>query len=106
MMGCKHTNPTRQRGNTSPTRQRGVLVLAAVVVLIGAASPALAADPADAAAKVAALAPEQKADLLRKKERFDALPEGERERLRELHTSLETTPNSLALSQTMDRYSE
>ena len=100
-----HPNPL-PRGEREPELARislAAMLVGMLVLLVGSAA---AADSTDPAQRLASLAPEQKEELLRKKERFDALPAGERERLRELHTSLSAAPNSPALSQTLDRYCE
>ena len=47
---------------------------------------------------------EQKDELLHKKERFDALPDSEKEHLRELHAKIEATPYPRQLHQTLSRY--
>lgn len=53
-----------------------------------------------------ALSPEEKAALLQKKERFDALPKEEQDRLRALNSSISTATHSEQLHRTLDRYHE
>lgn len=53
-----------------------------------------------------ALSPEEKAALVQKKERFDALPKEEQERLRALNTSITTSAHGEQLHRTLDRYHE
>ncbi|MEX2175182.1 MAG: hypothetical protein WD872_12540 [Pirellulaceae bacterium] len=59
---------------------------------------------AERAAELEKLSAEQKDDLRRKKERFDALPAQERQRLRDLHESLLSAPDSEELVKVMQRY--
>jgi hypothetical protein len=47
---------------------------------------------------------EEKADLQRKKDRFDKLPEAEKQRLHELHISIANDPKAQELSDTIRRY--
>jgi hypothetical protein len=77
-----------------------------IALLIWSHSAVHAETAADRAAEIESLSPEQKEELLRKKERFDSLPPGEQQRLRELHQSLSSAPNGPLLSKTLDRYCE
>ncbi|WP_254507849.1 hypothetical protein [Anatilimnocola floriformis] len=53
-----------------------------------------------------ALSPEEKAALLQKKERFDALAKEEQDRLRALNTSITSSEHGDQLHRTLDRYHE
>jgi hypothetical protein len=68
-------------------------------------SAAIAETYAERAARVAALSPGEKAELLKKKQRFDALSEEEKQRLRQLHESLSSAPDSQQLQVLLTRYS-
>ncbi|MCI0358048.1 MAG: hypothetical protein L0211_06175 [Planctomycetaceae bacterium] len=59
---------------------------------------------ADRAAEVKALSAEKKAELLRKKERFDKLSDAEKNRLRGLHEQLASSPDGPELLKLMGRY--
>src|SRR5574339_454080 len=75
------------------------------MALVGLLSTAVLADNyADRAAEVAKLSSEHKAELLRKKSRFDGLKEPERQRLRDIHAELEASPDNLALKKVMGNY--
>src|SRR6187399_3428957 len=50
------------------------------------------------------MSPEEKADLQRKKDRFDKLPEAEKQRLRELHISITGDAKAAELAETIRRY--
>lgn len=52
------------------------------------------------------LSPEEKNALLQKKERFEALPAEEQQRLRELNTAIASSGQSEKLHSTLDRYHE
>jgi hypothetical protein len=69
-----------------------------------AATAVLADSYAERAAQVASLSPERKAELLRKKERFDKLSEDDKKRLRDMHAELSSSPDSAALEGLMHRY--
>jgi hypothetical protein len=56
------------------------------------------------AAKNQALSSDDKAELLRKKQRFDELTEPERQRLRDLHQQLSSSPDAAELKKLMGRY--
>ncbi len=56
------------------------------------------------AAQVAALSSEQKAELLRKKDRFDKLTGAEKQRLRDLHAELSASPDAATLETVMRNY--
>jgi hypothetical protein len=74
--------------------------LALAILAIG--STVLWADSyAESAAKIESLTSEEKAELLRKKERFDKLSDTEKKRLRDLHAQLAASPE---LEQLMGRY--
>ena len=67
----------------------------------------LAADSyAQQRARLEAMSAEEKEQLQRKKERFDALSEAEQNRLRELHNAIATAPQSEELIAVMTRYNE
>ena len=76
----------------------------AAVLVVGVAVVAWADSAAQRAEKLAKLSAEEKEELLRKKERFDALPLEEQDRLRKLHQSLESSPNAPQLAVVMERY--
>jgi hypothetical protein len=78
-----------------------IATLAALV-----AAPALADEYADNVARLEKLTPEQKEDLLRKKQRFDNLSPQEQHRLRDLHQALSSAPDAAQLSRVMSRYSD
>ena len=70
-----------------------------------AAPPAQAKeDYAQAAARIEGMTPEDKAKLLQKKERFDALSAAERDRLRKLHGELTSQPDGNRLFGVLKRY--
>jgi hypothetical protein len=79
--------------------------LAMVVLLSGLVLTAWADTPAERTKRLADLSPEQKEDLLRKKQRFDALDDAERQRLRELHAELSAAPDAAQLQGVLVRYS-
>lgn len=68
------------------------------------ATIALADDYSKQAAEVASLSSEQKAELLRKKDRFDKLTDAEKQRLRNLHADLSVSPDAAALERLTRRY--
>ncbi len=75
------------------------------MVLVGLlATVVLAKSYSDRATEVAKLSSEQKAELLRKKDRFDKLTDAERQRLRDIHAELEASPDNLALKTVMGNY--
>ena len=57
-------------------------------------------------ARIAAMSAEQKARLLQKKERFDALSDQEQQRLRALHAEISRQPNAAALEASLKGYSQ
>jgi len=56
--------------------------------------------------RLEAMTAEEKAALLRKKERFDRLSQAERQRMRDLHASIESRPDSERLRTVLERYNE
>jgi hypothetical protein len=64
-----------------------------------------AADP-PTRESIAKLSPEEKNALLKKKERFDALPPAEQDRLRTISAAISSASNSDQLHATLDRYHE
>ena len=69
----------------------------------GTASPAASADdPARTA--LGELSNEQKHDLLRRLERFEALSEADRQRLRELHAAIDNDPQRDSILRALGRY--
>lgn len=81
---------------------RFAVVLATVTLLAG---PARAADSyAEQRARLEAMSAEEKEQLQRKKERFEALSESEQMRLRELHASVASDPDSDELLAVMSSY--
>jgi hypothetical protein len=58
------------------------------------------------AARLEKLAPEQKEDLLRKKQRFDALSKEEQQRLRDLHVSITGDAHARELEEIAKRYNQ
>src|SRR5262245_56059345 len=77
--------------------------LAPAILVLG--GTVLRADTyAESAAKIESQTSEQKAELLRKKERFDKLSEVEKARLRDLHAQLAASPDWPELQTLMGRY--
>lgn len=71
------------------------------------AAPLRAAETeAQRAERLAKMTAEQKEELLRKKDRFDALPADEKARLRGLHAEIEATSHARQLHQTLTRYND
>jgi hypothetical protein len=84
----------------------GLWICAAALFLFLVALPATPSSADDSAAQLATLSAEQKEELLRKKDRFDSLPQVEQDRLRALHQSLASSAKAEELSRVMDRYCE
>jgi len=59
---------------------------------------------AERAATIESLSTEKKAELLRKKQRFDELKDAEKQRLRDLDAQLSAEPNATELKNLMSRY--
>jgi len=78
--------------------------IAGVALVCGLATVVWADTYAERAAKVAALPSDKKAELLRKKERFDKLSEPERQRLRDLHAELSSSADVATLEAVMENY--
>ncbi|HEX5105162.1 MAG TPA: hypothetical protein VFV87_15185, partial [Pirellulaceae bacterium] len=73
--------------------------------LLGISATLVLADtPAERAASLSKLSPDQKEELLRKKQRFDALDPAEQQRLRELHAALSAGADAEQLHTTAVRY--
>jgi len=85
-------------------RSRILHLAACGVALLLLAAVAWADSPAERAASLAKLSPEQKEDLLRKKQRFDALDPAEQQRLRELHAALAAAADGEQLHTIAVRY--
>ncbi|NUQ63824.1 MAG: hypothetical protein HUU20_15210 [Pirellulales bacterium] len=88
---------------------RVVLWLLGCAATVGAAavlSPRLRAgeSPDEQHARIEAMDPSQKAELLRRQERFAGLDREERERLHRLHAALEQAPDREELRKVMRRY--
>jgi hypothetical protein len=83
---------------------RFVVCFLVVAVLMVAAQVAGADDYAERAATVEKLTSAEKAELLRKKQRFDELPPQEKERLRELHAKISAAPDAAELEKLLGRY--
>ena len=79
--------------------------IAGVAIVCGLASIVWADTYSERATKIASLTSEKKAELLRKKERFDKLSEPERQRLRDLHTELSSSADVATLETVMRNYS-
>jgi hypothetical protein len=79
-------------------------MLASVLVAL-ATQRATAFDP-PTRETIANLSPEEKNAILKKKDRFDALPPAEQERLRALSNEIAASPHSDQLHATLDRYHE
>ena len=84
----------------------GLLMLLLSISVFASQSALTAADTTDSLARLESLSAEQKEELLRKKERFDALKEEEKDRLRELHRDIITAPNAARLQRVMSRYTQ
>ena len=70
-------------------------------------APALMGDEATTTqVRLESLSPEQREELLRKKERFDALKDEEKERLRKLHQDITSAPDADRLQRVMSRYTQ
>jgi len=81
--------------------RRAALTL--VVVALGA-SVVSADNYAERAATIESLSTEKKAELLRKKQRFDELTDDKQQRIRDLHEQLFAEPNAAELDELMRRY--
>ena len=94
----------------APDRRNSVwrFVLSGAVAAWGLAATAghLLADESydERVERLQKMSPEEKADLQRKKDRFDKLPEAEKQRLRDLNTSIMSDARSQELSETIRRY--
>jgi hypothetical protein len=77
----------------------------AVVVMACLALTVWADTTAERTKRLASLSPEEKEDLLRKKQRFDALKDEEKQRLRDLHQSLSAEADAVQLHALAVRYS-
>ena len=87
--------------------RRSWTFLGSACLLLGMFAPAKADDAMEARlAQLAKLAPAEQEELLRKQERFSALPPEEQQRLREFQSSLDGSPNSERLQQVLVRYHE
>ncbi len=83
------------------------LVALSAMFSVYGAEPAQAADSyADQRARLETMSAEEKEQLQRKKERFEALSEAEQKRLRELHAEVASAPESDELLAVMTRYNE
>jgi hypothetical protein len=78
--------------------------LAGMALVCGLASLVWADSNAERAARIASLPSDKKAELLRKKERFDKLTEPERQRLRDLHGELSSSADVATLETVMENY--
>lgn len=90
------------------SRRRRCLALAAGLLLaigLSIASPSVWAGP-PTRADIDKLAPEEKAALLQKKERFEALSSAKQEQLRKLDAEIAASQQSKQLYTTLDRYHE
>lgn len=89
------------------SRKGYFLVLTLCAMALASARGARAEeDLAARAARIEAMPADQKARLAQKQERYDALSDKERDRLRTLHNSIESQPNSKQLYESLKRYSE
>jgi len=77
--------------------------VAAFIVAVGT-SVVWADSYAERAATIRSLTSEEKAELLRKKQRFDELKDAEKNRIRDLHSQLSAEPNAAELMNLMGRY--
>lgn len=80
------------------------LVVAACWAAGGVARAAADDSYAQRAERIARMTPEEKEELRKKKERFDALSPAEQQRIRALHAAIAADPDSQELIQTMTRY--
>ena len=82
------------------------LVLAGLtaIAIVLSVSIAWADGYSERSAEVSSLPAEEKAELLRKKERFDELPEAKRQRIRDLHEQISSSPDAEELQAIMGRY--
>lgn len=81
--------------------------MAGTACLSGGVQPANAEkNDRNRASQIEAMTPEQKENLLKKKERFDALSPQEREKLRQLHAAISSQPNANQLQDALRRYNE
>jgi hypothetical protein len=106
MMGSKIANCQWQIAGWSLGRRIAHTAFSAILCCALAATGSAAETESERAERLKNMTAEQKEELLRKKARFDKLDGGdaERERLRELHASIESSPNSAELQQTLARY--
>lgn len=90
-------------------KMQSKLFLPSLIAMLMVASnfgglPATADPPTRAS--IESKSPEEKAALLQKKERFEALPPEEQDRLRALNTAISSSEQGPALLSTLDRYHE
>ncbi len=95
--------PTR----SSPAAHRLLRGAAVVGILLGAcASKVQADDLAARRAEIARMQPAEQQELLRKQERFAALPQEEQDRLRALQAAVDADPHATQLHLVLARYHE
>ncbi len=101
--------PAKLELATSPVR-RAVVLVCALLALAATGNPngdSLSAEELAARrARIAAMDPDKQQDLLRKFERFSALPEEEQQRLRALQAAITADPSSERLLLVLERYHE
>ena len=104
------------RGEGRQLRQRHGFFSRSAVRLLSTLCPAIAIfaaqvaqagdELADRRLQIASLKPAEQEELLRKEERFSALPADEQERLRKLQSELDSDPKAPKLQQVLKRYHE
>ncbi len=82
------------------------LFIAAVVGLLAIGTAAAADDLDERRREIAALSPADQQELLRRHERFLALPEAEQERLREMQAAIDSDPQAERLRKVLAGYHE
>ena len=96
-----------QASNTRFAYQRmAAIVAAAAVFACSGVRTAWGDDLAARRQQIAGMQPAEQHELLRKFERFNALPVEEQERLRALQTAIDADPRAEELHQVLDRYHE
>jgi hypothetical protein len=83
-----------------------LVVLAAALAVLGAATAPTAEELAARRAKIAAMDSAQRQELLRRYERFSQLAPAEQKRLRDLQAEISADPQAARLHQVLERYHE
>ncbi len=81
-------------------------LLASALLLVALVAIAASQENADERDRLANLSTTEKEELRRKRDQFQQLDDGEKSRLRELHTTLSSSPDRARLEETMLQYHE